>query len=470
MEELVRWIVLLNDQINDIVWGPVMIAFLMLSGLYFTIGTGFFQIRRFRMWIGQTFCAIFRSKDVHDKQDPHAISQFQAFSTALAGTIGTGNIVGVATAISAGGPGAIFWMWASALVGMMTKYAENVLGNCYRYKNERGNWIGGPMVYIERGLHCKWLAVLFALFCIFASFGIGNMTQANSISGAMASSFHIVPLATGIVIALLTGLVILGGIKRLASVTERLVPFMAVFYALGGLIIIAVNWRGLPQALSSIFTEAFSLQSMGGGVGGYVMMNAIRYGVARGVFSNEAGLGSSVIVNSASNVKDPVQQGMWGIFEVFIDTIVCCTISALTILCTGAHLMGVDGAAMSIAAFRHGFGRFGGLFVSIGICFFAFATILGWSYYGERAVEYLFGLKPILLYKLIFIGMTVIGCVGQLELVWDISDTFNGLMAIPNLIAILFLSGEVFSITKSYLARKTGVKKRRGRFERGNRI
>lgn len=454
MEGFIAAVSGINTTLNGFVWGPVMIAFLMLAGVYFTIGTGFFQVRRFKLWISETFLAIFRSKNVHDKSDPNTISQFQAISTALAGTIGTGNIVGVATAIISGGTGAVFWMWVSAFFGMMTKYAENVLGNHYRYKNAKGAWVGGPMVYIERGLHCKWLAVLFAVFCMIASFGIGNMTQANSISGALKSSFNITPLATGIMLAVIVGIVILGGIKRLASVTEKLVPFMAVFYMIGGIVIIAINWRGVPAAFSEIFTEAFSLRAAAGGVGGYVIMQAIRFGVARGVFSNEAGLGSSVIVNSASNVKEPVQQGMWGIFEVFADTIVMCTVTALTILCTGSHLIGAQGAAVSIAAFSHGLGAIGGFFVTISICCFAFSTILGWSYYGERVVEYLFGLRLVGVYRIIYVGVTIIGCVGSLELIWQISDTFNGLMAIPNLLAIVFLSRKVFSITRDYLERR----------------
>ncbi len=453
MEKLAEGIATLNQLVGGFVWGPVMIGFLLLAGLYFTVGTGFFQFRRFGLWLRGTLFAIFRSPDVRDRRDPGAISQFQALATALAGTIGTGNIVGVATAITAGGPGAIFWMWISALVGMMTKYAENVLGNRYRYRDAQGKWVGGPMVYIERGLGCRWLAVLFAVFCAAASFGIGNMTQANSISGALASSFGLSPLAVGIAVATLAGVVILGGIKRLASVTERLVPFMAVTYTLGGVLIICLNWRGIPAAFSAILSDAFTLRAAGGGAVGFILSDAVRYGVARGVFTNEAGLGSSVIVNSASNVKEPVRQGMWGIFEVFFDTIVMCTITALAILTSGAHLLGGDGAELAIAAFSSGFGRFGGVFITLAVCCFAFATILGWSYYGERAVDYLFGARARIYYRLCFIGMTVVGCVGSLQLVWSVSDTFNGLMALPNLIAVLLLSPEVFAATRDYLGR-----------------
>lgn len=453
MEGFFRTLTDLNSLLSGLVWGPAMVGFMLLVGIYFTAGTGFFQIRHFRLLLRETLVAIFLDQEVHDKRDPHSISQFQALSTALAGTLGTGNIVGVATAIAAGGVGSIFWMWVSAFFGMMTKYAENVLGNHYRYRDERGAWVGGPMVYIERGLGCRWLAVLFALFCMFAAFGIGNMTQANSIAGALESALRIAPLSTGIVVALLCGLVVLGGIKRIASVAERCVPLMAVVYTAGAAVILWLHRDRLPDAFSAIFQEAFSLRAVGGGAGGYAMMRAVRYGVARGIFSNEAGLGSSVIVNSASNVKEPVRQGMWGIFEVFADTIVMCTITALAIIVSGTHLSGAEGAGMSIKAFEGAFGRAGGLFVAIAIAFFAFSSILGWSYYGERVVEYLFGRKLVGIYQLLFIGMTAVGCVGHLELVWSLSDTFNGLMAIPNLIAVLFLSNQVFAITRDYVRR-----------------
>lgn len=432
------------NSIDAFVWGPPMLVLLLGSHIFLTFRTGFIQ---------RKLPTAIKLSVTKDPDAPGDISQFGALCTALSATIGTGNIVGVATAITAGGPGAIFWMWISALVGMMTKYAENVLGNRYRYRDAQGKWVGGPMVYIERGLGCRWLAVLFAVFCAAASFGIGNMTQANSISGALASSFGLSPLAVGIAVATLAGVVILGGIKRLASVTERLVPFMAVTYTLGGVLIICLNWRGIPAAFSAILSDAFTLRAAGGGAVGFILSDAVRYGVARGVFTNEAGLGSSVIVNSASNVKEPVRQGMWGIFEVFFDTIVMCTITALAILTSGAHLLGGDGAELAIAAFSSGFGRFGGVFITLAVCCFAFATILGWSYYGERAVDYLFGARARIGYRLCFIGMTVVGCVGSLQLVWSVSDTFNGLMALPNLIAVLLLSPEVFAATRDYLGR-----------------
>ena len=413
----------INNAVNNFIWGvPAMICIIGV-GLYLSIRTNFLQIRKFSYAIRVTLGRMFRKRDASDG----TMTPFQAVCTALAATVGTGNIAGVAGAIAIGGPGSVFWMWISALVGMMTKYAENVLGNRYRYRDAQGKWVGGPMVYIERGLGCRWLAVLFAVFCAAASFGIGNMTQANSISGALASSFGLSPLAVGIAVATLAGVVILGGIKRLASVTEKLVPFMAVTYTLGGVLIICLNWRGIPAAFSAILSDAFTLRAAGGGAVGFILSDAVRYGVARGVFTNEAGLGSSVIVNSASNVKEPVRQGMWGIFEVFFDTIVMCTITALAILTSGAHLLGGDGAELAIAAFSSGFGRFGGVFITLAVCCFAFATILGWSYYGERAVDYLFGARARIGYRLCFIGMTVVGCVGSLQLVWSVSDTVNGL-------------------------------------------
>lgn len=451
MEGVISSVAGINKIVNDFVWGPGMLLFLVLTGVYFTIGTGFFQIRRFKLWFGETFIAIFRNKAVTQNKDPNAISQFQALSTALAGTIGTGNIVGVATALTAGGPGAIFWMWISSFFGMMTNYAENVLGIRYRYKNEKGAWIGGPMVYLERGLGCKGLAVLFACLCVLASLGMGNMTQANSIAGALKGSLNLSPLVTGVIVAILVSLVILGGIKRIGKVAERFVPFMAVFYILGGIALIILHRENVPDAFRLIFSEAFDFRCVGGGIGGYIMSNAVRYGIARGVFTNEAGLGTSCIVHSASNVTDPAKQGMWGMFEVFFDTIIMCTITAVAMLSSGVVGCGADGVELAMAAFETGFGEVGKSFITIAILFFAFATMLGWSYYGERAVEYLFGSKHLIVYRVVFILAIILGCVAKLELVWDISDTFNGLMAIPNLVGLIFLSGDVFHATKNYL-------------------
>lgn len=441
----------------------MLVAFLAV-GLMFTIRTGVFQITKFKYWIDVTFLQIFRDKKVLKTDDKHSISQFQSLCTALAATIGTGNIAGVATAIAAGGPGAVFWMWLSAFLGMMTNYAENTLGIKYRYKNEKGDWIGGAMVYIEKGLGWKWLAVIFSIFCGLASFGIGNMTQANSIAHGLNDSFHIPPIATAVVLMVLVSLVIIGGIKRIASVAEKVVPFMAVVYLVGGLVVIIANYNHIGSAFAAIFTEAFNFKAMGGGVLGYGISLAMRKGISRGVFSNEAGLGSSVMVHSASDVKEPVIQGMWGIFEVFADTIVVCTITALTILTSGVYDMNtyltniengvenVSGTALTSAAFNSVI-PFGGQFVAICIMLFAFSTILGWSYYGERAIEYLFGIKAIFAYKIVFVCVIILGCTAELNLVWDISDTLNGFMAVPNLIAITLLSGQVVKMTKEFIER-----------------
>lgn len=449
-----------NGKINSFIWGPFMCTLFVLVGVYFSVRTGFFQIFKARYWWNNTVKAIFTNKSVTKSNDKKSISQFQALTTALAATMGTGNIAGVSTAIVAGGPGAVFWMWVSAFFGMMTKYAEVVLSMKYRCKNEKGDWIGGPMVFIDRGLGVKWLAVMFAVFCIFASFGMGNMSQANSAASALNSAFGTDNLQVGIILAALTALVIMGGIKRIGFVTEKFVPFMAAVYTAGGIILIFMNYKNIPFAVESIIDGAFGIKAAGGGVMGYTVSQAMRFGVARGVFSNEAGLGSSSMAHAAADSKEPVRQAMWGIFEVFADTIVMCTITAFAILTTGViGSRGADGsllngAALTISAFSEGFGNFAGVFISVGIVFFSFSTLIGWSYYGERCVEYLFGLKYTKYYKFIFIIFVVIGCVSSLDLVWEVSDTFNGMMSVPNLIAIMMMSGQVFDETKKYLHKK----------------
>lgn len=434
------------ELLHRVVWGPGTLGLIFFAGLYFSIGTGFFQIRRMDLWMRGTLLALWRDGNVRSAA-PQALSQFQTLSTALAGTIGTGSIVGVATAISAGGPGAVFWMWSCAILGMMTKYAENVLGNKYRYRKADGSWMGGPMVYMERGLRCKPLATLFALFCGLAAFGIGNLTQSNSIAGALNASFGVPAPVTAVTLTLLTGSVLFGGIRRAALVAEKFVPVMTLFFLLGGAVILFRFRAALPGALAAIFSGAFHTSPILGGVAGYTLSRTVGVGVARGIFSNEAGLGSSVIINCTSNVKEPVRQGMWGIFEVFVSTMVICTVSALVFLCTGVC---GEGAQMAVAAFSHGLGRFGGIFLSASLICFAFSSILGWSCYGERAVEYLFGPRPVLGYRLAFTVASGIGCLAHLEIVWTLSDTLNGLMALPNLLAILLLSKEVFSVTKAW--------------------
>lgn len=481
MSAIFEWIAAVNEKINGFVWGPPMLILLLFVGIYFTIRTRFFQVTHFGYVMKKTILAIFRDKKVVRTEDKSNISQFQALATALAATIGTGNIVGVATAITAGGPGAVFWMWVSAFFGMMTNFAENVLGIFYRRKNQKGEYIGGPMIYIEKGLGWKWLSVIFSVFCLVASFGIGNIAQINGISTSIQNTFHTSGRAfegvfislglpagkaselaammpgfiIGVLIAIIVGVVILGGIKRIASVTEKLVPFMAGFYILGALIVILCNAKHIPAAFGEIFSQAFSFKSAGSGVMGYVITQAIRYGVARGVFSNEAGLGSSVMVHSNSDVKEPVIQGIWGIFEVFFDTIVVCTVTALAVLTTGAHRQGLEGVSITARAFESVLGPAGSYTLTFGILLFAFSTILGWSIYGTRAVQYLCKDSPLAvrIYKIVFTLVIVVGAVSSVQLVWDLSDTFNGLMALPNLIGVLLLSPMVIKITRNYTDR-----------------
>ena len=448
-------ITLINDSINGFIWGPIMCTVFVLVGIYISVRTNFFQVTRFGTWWRNTIASVFTDKKVLRTDDKKSISQFQALATALAATIGTGNIVGVATAIAAGGPGAVFWMWVSAFFGMMTKYAEIALSMKYRYKDERGEWMGGPMVFLEKGLGQKWLAVLFALFCMLASFGIGNGAQANSVASSLNATFNVPTLVTGIVLAVITALVVIGGIKRIASVTEKIVPFMAILYIVGGVILIIMNGEHIGMAFEQIFSGAFRLRSVGGGILGFTISQAMRYGIARGVFSNEAGLGSSSLVHSATDTNEPVKQAMWGCFEVFADTIIVCSITALSILTSQAHMFSSNkGAALTIEAFSHGFGGGAGAFVSIAIVLFALSTLIGWSYYGERGFQYLFGVKYIIIYKIVFIVVVVLGCTAELDLIWNISDTLNGLMAIPNLIGLIIMAGAVAKMTKEYFGRK----------------
>lgn len=467
MDQVIQIVTNVNDALNAFIWGPVMLFAFLFVGLLFSVRTHFFQVTHFKEWFSCTILSVFNknSKQVLKTKDPKAISQFQSVCASLAATIGTGNITGVATAITAGGPGAIFWMWIAAFLGMMTNYAEIVLGIRYRYKNEKNSWIGGAMVYMERGLGWKWLAVLFSFSCILASFGMGNMAQASSIASGLSNSFHIPPQITALFVMFFVGITILGGIKRLASFTEKLVPFMGILYVSFGLFVIISNWSEIPNSFSLIITEAFNLKTAGSGFLGYGISIALQKGVSRGIFSNEAGLGSSVMLHTASDAENPCTQGMWGIFQVFTDTLIICTITALVILSSGVYHMeetlrgihnGEDiltGTALTSHAFQTVI-PFGGQFVAIMIMLFAFATLLGWSYYGERCVEYLFGLKAVLAYKIIFIAFIYIGCTISLDLVWEISDTFNGFMAVPNLIAITLLSNEVIQLTKSNFIHK----------------
>ena len=453
---MVQTIESVNGIINGFVWGPVMLALLVGTGILLTVMAGFPQITKLGTIMKSTVGSLF-GQDAH-KKDEASISPYQAVATALASTVGTGNITGVATAIVAGGPGAVFWMWISALFGTMTKFAEVTLAVKFRQKNEKGEWVGGPMYYMENGLNMKWLGVIFACFATLASFGIGNMTQANSIAAALQQTLHIDPKITGAIIMVIVAVVILGGIKRIAQVTEKLVPVMGVIYVALGVITIVMNAGKLPAAFAVIFQGAFNPSAVAGGVLGYTIMNAIRFGFARGVFSNEASLGSAPIAHAASSTDNPVKQGMWGAFEVIFDTFIICTITALVVVMSGLwgpEGAGLDGAALSIAAFQNSVGIFGAAGVTIGTVLFALSTLLGWSYYGEKSIEYLFkgssivgGVK--LGYKIVFILLTFVGSIGGLKLIWDIADTLNGLMAIPNLIALILLSGTVTKLVKEY--------------------
>ncbi len=473
MNNLAQHIASVNDSVNSVVWGVPALVLLIGTGILMTVLTRFFQFTRFgHMW-KNTIGGLFRRESIRKSRDRHSISQFQALCTALSATIGTGNIAGVAYAITMGGPGAVFWMWIAAVVGMMTNYSENVLGVFFRRRNDKGDWSGGAMYYLKDGVgKMKYgriagpvLAVLFSLFAILASFGIGNMGQVASITESINTLVSAEPatvnLVTAIAVIVLLALVILGGLRRIATTNERIVPFMAVFFILGSLVIIAMNIGKVPAAFGAIFRGAFSFRSAAGGVGGAIIAKAMTWGFKRGVFSNEAGLGSSVMVHSASNVKEPVVQGLWGIFEVFADTLIVCTCTALVILTsgvvdleTGASISGATKLGLATEAFTKSFGTFGGVFLAVAVSLFAFTTILGWSYYGTKAWEYLFGTRSTVAYKIVFIAMVVVSATIDVSLAIDLSDTFNGLMAIPNLIGVVCLSGLVVKITKNYSARK----------------
>lgn len=449
----------INQVIHSVVWGPVLLILLLGFGVYLTFATHFFQFIRFPLILQKTFGKLFEKKGSEG-----GIRPFQAVTTALAGTLGTGNIVGVATAIVGGGPGAIFWMWVSAFFGMMTKYAEVLLAVKYRKYDKKGQPVGGPMYYLLEGMHSKVLAVLFCLFCGFASFGIGSMVQANSVSGALRSTFHIPELFTGVILAILAGLVILGGIKRIGSICEKIVPLMALFYCVFVVWGLAVYHERIPEAFSNIFSCAFSFKAVCGGGAGYTVMMAIRYGFSRGIFSNEAGLGSAPIAHAAANTDSPVEQGMWGIFEVFFDTIISCTMTALILLTSGLCGSGLDGAELTLLSFSQAIGPAAKIVIAVSMVFFAFASMIGWAYYGEKCMEFLFrNNSVILIYRVIYLFTIVLGAVGNLYIVWQVSDTLNGLMAIPNLAALIFLYPVVKKETNCYLAQQKMKKRKRDR-------
>ena len=474
---MIETITKVNSFLNGIVWGWPALILLGFVGVLMTCLTRFFQLSHFGHWIKNTIGAIFGDKHVTKHTSDRSISQFQSLCTALAATVGTGNIVGVAGAIAVGGPGAVFWMWLIAFFGMMTNYSENVLGILYRRKNSKGEWCGGAMYYLRDGLGGKpglkvvgtVLAILFSCFCLLASFGIGNMSQVNSMVSNVNTAFGIPTIATGIFLFIAVSAVILGGLKRIASFTEKIVPFMVIAYLAGTLIIIVMHFKAIPAVFVSIFQGAFGLKSAAGGVVGSGIALAMQMGMKRGVFSNEAGLGSSVMVHSSSNVKEPVRQGMWGIFEVFADTIIVFTLTALTILTSGAvdlttgqlteAAAEVGSNSLMSYAFSQTFGKAGAWFIALAILLFAYSTVLGWSHYGSTACEYLFGTKSVVVYRVVFVLIVLAGSVIEAQLAWDISDTFNGMMMIPNLIGVLVLSPVVMKCTKNYVDRRLKGKK-----------
>lgn len=458
MENFIAKIEYINNAVNAFAWGPIMLALLVGTGIFLSVRTGFIQVGRFGFMLKNTVGSLFKKSG---KDHGSNLSPFQAVTTALAGTVGTGNIAGVTGAIFAGGPGAVFWMWVSAFFGMCTKYAEIALAVKYREVDANGQHHGGPMYYITNGLgkSWKWLAVLFAILGGIASFGIGNISQATEIAGAMEGLFGIKPLVTGIILAALVAVVVIGGIKRIGQVTSYLVPFMAMFYIIAGIGVIVLRIGEIPSALGEIFKGAFSFKSVGGGIFGYVIMQAMRQGFARGVFSNEAGLGSAPMAHAASSAEQPVEQALWGIFEVFVDTIVICTITALAVILSG--VLGTEGGldafsskgAAAVKAFNVILpGTVGGTVIQVSLLFFALSTILGWSYYGLTCWSYLTNGNKVVafVYKVVFILVCIVGSVGSGKLMWDISDTLNGLMALPNLVALILLSGVVGRETKKY--------------------
>ncbi len=429
------------DAMNGFLWGPIMLTLLVGTGAYLTVRLGalqFLQLPRALKLV------LSRPSGEREEGD---ITPFQALTTALSATIGTGNIAGVATAIFLGGPGAIFWMWICALVGMATKYSEAVLAVKYRHVLPDGTMQGGPMRYIAEGLGLKWLGWLFALFGSLAAFGIGSTVQSNSVAVALEAAWSVPPLYTGVVMAVLTGVVIIGGIRRIGKVTEKLVPFMGIAYVIGAGIILVSNASAIPAALGLIFTHAFAPASAAGGFAGAAVSAAIRFGVARGVFSNEAGLGSAPIAHAAARTNSPVRQGLIAMTGVFFDTIIVCSMTALVILSTGAWTSGETSSALTSLAFEQGIAG-GGIIVSVGIVIFAFSTMIGWAYYGEECIEYILGLKARTPYRYIFCLTILLGAIQKVDVVWSFADVANGAMAIPNLLALLGLSGVVVKTTR----------------------
>lgn len=453
----------LNAVVNDFIWGVPAMACIIGVGLFLSVETRFIQIRKFGYALKMTIGRIFKKSEASSG----AMTPFQSVCTALAATVGTGNIAGVAGAIAIGGPGAVFWMWISALLGMCTKFAEVTLAVHYREKNKHGDYVGGPMYYIKNGLSRRWhwLAYAFAFLGVFAVFGTGNATQVNTITTAInsalmnykildASSVGTFNLVLGIIIAILVGTILLGGIKRIGKVTEKLVPFMALLYVTLAVGVIVLNIDSVPEVFRSIFEGAFRPAAVTGGAVGY-FFTSMKRGVARGIFSNEAGLGTGSIAHACADTDKPVQQGLFGIFEVFTDTILICTLTALTILCSETAIQyGVDaGAELTISGFVSTYGNWVSIFTAIALCCFAFSTILGWGLYGARCIEFIFGEKVIKPFMVAYSCIAIVGATADLGLIWGISETCNGLMAIPNLIALFLLSGKIAQLTRQHFRR-----------------
>ena len=457
--------------LNTVAWLYIFLPFAIIGGVYLTIRTGAVQFSRFGYMLRNTVGKMFRSA----KAGAGEVTPLQAVTTALAATVGTGNIVGTSQAIALGGYGAVFWLWIAALVGMVTKYSEVTLAVKYRERDDKGDWVGGPMYYIKNGMGkgWGWLAILFSLFAALASFGIGNMSQVNSITGSVIGAvqqFTTVPEETAVimrwviggVLAVLIGVILIGGIKRIGSVTEKLIPFMSLLYIIFTLVVIFGNLGSIGDAFGKIFSTAFTPQAMFGASTGIVLRETIVWGLRRSAFSNEAGLGSAAIAHAATSEKDPVKQGLYGIFEVFADTIVICTLTALTIIISGVDIsFGVKpGSELIVSAFATVFGgKIAAVFVAVALMLFAFSTVLGWALYGTRCVQYLFGTKAILWYRILFVAVAVVGCVTSIDVVWDVADTFNGLMAIPNFIAVFALSGVVAKLTRDHFRAEKELRK-----------
>ena len=436
----------INQVLNGFVWGKYMIFFLLFTGIWLMIVTNFLPFRKIKLIFHKTLGALKKTNA------QEGITPFQAVSTALAGTLGVGSVVGVTTALTMGGPGALFWMLISAIPGMMSKYAEIVLAIHYRERSKDGSYIGGPMTTLEHGLHLRFFGVLFAVFCVFASFGIGNLTPANTIAHTLQTYLPLSPMLIGIVLALIIGIIMLGKAKGIMRFNEIIIPIISIGYVLACIYLLLLHMDELPHVFTLIFDDAFDFMSAAGGISGFAISRAMHYGISRGVFSNEAGMGSSPLSHAAVVNVNAVEQGFWGIFEVFFDTIIVCTLTGLVVLSSDAWGQSLEGVALTVACFEEGFGTFGGMLFAIAIISFALPSILGWYYYAITCLHYLFKTRiMIVCYSLLFLVLLIYGCGMELGFVWEVADTLNGLMAIPNLISLVLLYKTVVKLTKEYL-------------------